>query len=457
MKKKFFIFGFLCLTLITYGGIIRQIIFYHALSDFSLFYHAAHAFFHGQAIYSLTPAEINHTVLLQKKPLLYSANLTPPAFVFLTLPLGLLSASTAFALWSIFSLMLNAVSIYLLYQVFFKVYQRPIIYWALLGIYLAAMPVLANFNLGQLGNIMLFTILWIWILAKKNSDSKAGLLLGLLLSVKYFLGLLAILFLLQKRWRLVACAALSFSIINALALTVFGKESFVQYWQNLHYIVWYANNWNASLLGFFSRFGAREINHVFVLSHSTQMGYYFFSALFFFIQIIICRKPLNTENDFDYAFCYTLIASLLISPLGWLYYLPLMILPILLIVRTLAAQTGPANITAILAFLFMIILLNCPSFMQNIIHVGWRNLSLSIANLFYSLLLLLALLFYAKKKFPSATLLPNQQDLAPWATMAYLASSFSLLFMIYMIAHGSFKDWSMENQSSKSITSQASS
>jgi hypothetical protein len=451
--RNFFVFGFLAITLLVYSMVVTETITHQLKNDFFLFHHAAYNFWQDQSVYKPIAAEIEHAASLQKilhqnpNTAVHSANLTPPTFILLTLPLGLLKESVALIIWTIISLAINCCNVFLLYRIFFKAYCKPIIYWALLGIYCASIPAIASVNLGQLSPYLLLSILWIWQWSKKDHDIKTGLLLGLLLSIKYFFGLFALFFLMQKRIRLIAAAIASFALMNSLAYLVIGKSAFVQYQQNLSHIYWYINNWNASLFGFLSRFDAHITNLYFIPARWVSVTYYCGCAALLFIQIQLCRKPLGRAYDFDFAFCYVLIASILMSPLGWLYYLVIMIIPILFIVQNCVVYGQNHSYKLLIIFLGMMLLFNLPVMMQDSIHIGWHNLSLFIANSFYSLLILLGLLFYCRhltrvqyfatnKSLEAGAAGLSLDDYIPWAIIGFLSSGFSLLFMLFTILRG---------------------
>lgn len=442
-KENFFIFAFLALAVFVYSAIVHAIISHHLKNDFSLFYHAAYSFWHHQAVYSTLPEEVKRALFLQKvlhtpsSLQAYSGNLTPPTFILFSLPLGLLKEPTAIIVWAIFSFAIDCLNVYLLYRIFFKTYHKPMIYWILLGIYCASMPALANVSLGQLAPLILLAIIGLWQWTKNACDIKAGLLLGLILSIKYFFGLFALFFLLQKRWRLLLIAVASFIACNSLAYCVLGKETFLQYQQNVAHIYWYVNNWNASLFGFLSRFDARIVHLHFVTGLWVRIDYYCGCLALLYVEWYLCRKKLASPDEFDFAFCYVLIAALLMSPLGWLYYLVLLIIPILFIMQNILAKKQSTDYSALIIFLIMMMLLNCPVLMRDIIHIGWRNLSVFIANSFYSLLFLLGMLFYyLNPKQNSALHNMSKTAVMPWLTIAYLSSSFSLLFMLFTILRG---------------------
>lgn len=444
--KKIFVFAFLAFVLFIYLNSIYHIVELKLTIDYIMFYHAANNFFQGKSIYLQVPWQNYHFPIwlravqyIVQRPITglglnFSNNLNPPVFTLLILPLGLLPVKVATIFWCFLLLAADFLAIKIIYDDFFREYQNPLIYWVLLGGFLASMPAFANLDLGQVGTLTFLGVIWLWRLAKKNADVKAGLLLGFLLSIKYFLGLLWILFLLQRRWKIIGYAIGSFVILNVIGLFIFGKETYFEYLQIMQRVLWYANNWNASLFGFFSRLAAKVINLHFMLAPWAQAAYYFCSALLLLGLIKICYKPFQQQQDFDYAFAYSLVAALLICPLGWIYYFPLLLLPISLVLKALVSYDRPLDMRPTMAFIFMLGSLSCPSLMQGTIHVGFNNLSFTSSGPFYGLLILLGLLFFCKnylvdKAYP---LLPvKQQYLVPWAVIAYLTTLPALTLMFY--------------------------
>jgi hypothetical protein len=109
-------------------------------------------------------------------------------------------------------------------------------------------------------------------------------------------------------------------------------------------ITWYAASWNASFLGFFTRiFGGSEnvplVNLPTVAQTLTRMG----SLL-----LILClawlawpRSQESSPDRFDLGFSLTITGMLLISPLGWMYYFPTLLIPAVVawrVVRGLEAR-----------------------------------------------------------------------------------------------------------------------
>src|SRR5438132_3076754 len=94
------------------GGLVvwNALLFYtmaqHDMTDFGKFYYAAVAFLQGQNMYGSSAATLAGELQVQ-----LSRNMNPPHFHLLLLPLALLPAGLALALWGIASLLSLLVSV----------------------------------------------------------------------------------------------------------------------------------------------------------------------------------------------------------------------------------------------------------------------------------------------------------------------------------------------------------
>lgn len=391
-----------------------------------MFYHAAKNFWLGKSIYTPTPwsqyyfPQAFSSRQIQQMTSV-SSNVNPPVFSLILLPLGFLKESVATALWDFFALFSGFGAVWLVYKVFLSRFHETWNYFLLLAIFLAPLPFYANILLGQTGSIITFSVFGVWFLARKKHDVLAGFLLGLILSVKFFFGLLAILFLLQKRWKFLSAMMVSFLLLNGLSLALFGKETFVQYVSILHHISWYASNWNASLYGLFIKFFPENR-----LLRSTL--YELCSIFLVCYQVKLCYKEWTSTEKFDFAFSYTLIISILISPLGWVYYLPVMILPIMLMIEKFSSiPAKDIGLPLILTFTFALGLLCFPMKMGFIHEGGWLNVYFISACYCYALLLFLGLLIYTLRLS-----IATEGVIFPWVILTLL---------IVMPSFGMFLYW----------------
>jgi hypothetical protein len=162
-------------------------------------------------------------------------------------------------------------------------------------------------------------------------------LLGIAASLKLFFGLFFLYFLLRREWRALAWFTATALCCALLPAAVFGFKIYSAYFSVLQHINWYSSSWNASILGVLARlFGAGENN--FPLIHLPGATYTLFYlcaglALVSFIKALWPNKSIAADNKRDLDFSLTLVAMLLLSPLAWLYYFPLLIIPVIVLLQ----------------------------------------------------------------------------------------------------------------------------
>ena len=295
-------------------------------------------------------------------------NLNPPFMILLTSPLGLLSYETATFVW----LILNLAGLFIgtaclcmsgeaSEQQCCRLKDKGAIWCIALS---ASLPTYTNFYMGELG-LIIFALFYAAVaLFSKHKMGWAGMLFGLLCALKLFFGLVLLLFLIHRRYRLFFWSSTSFLLFSLLPLLYFNFDTYIDYFNQLKGIDWYLSYWNGSLFGMLHRINmpntARGILHL-TLSLLLILGIRRWSSKF---QTDISQKPpdkslinSNDSNDFQRGFLadlgYVLIIMLLISPLGWIYYFPLLLLPILLTLHHLPKQHSMVWFIALLISLFL--------------------------------------------------------------------------------------------------------
>jgi hypothetical protein len=171
-----------------------------------------------------------------------------------------------------------------------------------------------------------------WGAARRDRDMLAGVALGLAISLKLYVGLFLLVFLLLRRLRLLAWALGTFAVGALLALAVFGMGAYREYLAALGSVTWYAASWNASYLGFFTRIFGGSGNVP--LAQAPWLAYALgYGLALVSIGLLAWQAWRKTEQAstrrFDLLFALTLVVMLLASPLGWMYYFPYLIIPFL--------------------------------------------------------------------------------------------------------------------------------
>ena len=192
-------------------------------------------------------------------------------------------------------------------------------------------PAWINFRLGQFSFVLLLLIAIAWKTSKMGNDVAAGITLGLALALKLFFGIFIILFIFYRRWRLIFCMLGTFMICNILSIVVFTLPTFGNFLSLLQNMPWYAGSWNASFMGFFTRiFGGSMNIPLFNLPWLARTLSLVLSLALMGWMIRLAQPYSHrlASDRFDLVFSLALVAMLLISPYGWLYYFPILIFPL---------------------------------------------------------------------------------------------------------------------------------
>jgi hypothetical protein len=136
----------------------------------------------------------------------------PPTYLFFTYPLGLMPYITAFAAWTVITLLLYLVAIYL-------IVPRPIAISAALSPF----PVFFNFFLGQNG-FLLAGLMGLSLALMERRPQLSGVLLGLL-TFKPQIGILfPFALLVSRRWRVVVSGMATSVVLIVTSMVVFGFQ-----------------------------------------------------------------------------------------------------------------------------------------------------------------------------------------------------------------------------------------
>jgi len=138
----------------------------------------------------------------------------------------------------------------------------------------------------------------------------------------------------KRRWRTVGWSLGVFLLSILVCLPFVGIASYRRYLDALSSVTWYAASWNASFLGFFSRiFGGSENIPLVEAPDLTRALGYGLSA------VLVCclvglawpRHWRRSAELFDLLFSLSVVVMLLISPLGWMYYFPVLLVPLVVV------------------------------------------------------------------------------------------------------------------------------
>ncbi len=355
----------------------------------------------------------------------YAGNLNPPFFQLLILPFGYLSYTAALWLWSVLSIACVVLSTFLLLNIL-QIKQRD--FNLILGITLALLiyfPTFVNIVFGQVTLFLLPLVIIAWHCARRNNQNCLGFLLGIAVSIKLFFGLFALYFLMRRQWRALIIFCGTILVCGLLPVLIFGKAIYLHYHAVLNHIWWYTCSWNASLYGFFARiFGIGEKNTPLIaIPGLAEKLYWFTSAmltlsLLYFLKTETKIKPL-LKIDLD--FSIILAAMLLLSPLGWSYYFPLLVIPVITLLQLAKENFKPLVLLPLTCLAVMFTssprILEPPLAISGAASIlGWSG------YYFYGLLLIFGLVFYVRIVLTW-----------PWQTAAALPKFIYIVLFIVML------------------------
>ncbi|ARU30859.1 hypothetical protein CAP31_03650 [Sulfuriferula sp. AH1] len=323
--------------LLVLAGIYGLVIYYVSTyrSDFAVFYASLQFLLEGRDIYTPVPfnafnlINTHHTGRLTLHP-----NLNPPFFTLLLSPLGWLPYQAAFTIWSLLSLGFGVIGALLLQRADNR--QDTDYTLIVLILLFAYFPTLTNILIGQAALLIFMLVAGGWLAERRGQERLSGILLGLAFAIKLFMGLFLIYFLLQRRWRPAIWFMATAAASGLLGLAALGLDSYQNYIQALGSVTWQSSNWNASAYGFFGRiFGGSENIPLIDAPLLGKTLYYLLAATLVILLAWLLRRTQQLAPDVraDLGFSFTLVAALLISPLGWMYYFPLLLLPFFVLFR----------------------------------------------------------------------------------------------------------------------------
>ena len=287
-------------------------------NDFGRFYYATQLFQQGLDMYGPTPAT---PVRLPPEGIVQLLDLNPPHFHWLLIPLTGLSVEAAFVVWSLAGLACLLTSLALIQRELRPGWSAAGLMWTLLWIVSSAASA-TTFVTGQLTFFVMLPVTLAWIAARRGAWTRAALLLGMLTSVKLFFGVFGLYFIVTRRWRACGWMAAACVATFGLGAAFFGTAAYISWAHALSSVVWPWLTMNASVSGLLSR---------------TLDGGPVFAPLLFvpgavrtvtiglaLVLVVLTFRRIGSDTgsgSTDRGYLRVLLVTILISPLGWVYYL----------------------------------------------------------------------------------------------------------------------------------------
>jgi Glycosyltransferase family 87 len=264
------------------------------LRDFQTFYASAHAWLSGQDLYAST-----------------GQNMNPPAFVVLTAPLALLPMRASLVVWWI----LNAIAAVAALRLVMRETGLRIGRGHVL-VALGFAGTKTQVFLGQTAWLLMLPATLGWRAYRRGQQWRAGAWWGLAIALKPILLPVVAGLAWRKQYRAVAGALAAGAAVSLFGLLGGGVAGYRAWLNTGHNVYWFFREMNGSILGFLSRVG---------LAPSPRF------ALWVALSAVVVaatwyRRRRHADPDAD-TLTWVLV-SLLVAPLGWVYYVPLAVGPL---------------------------------------------------------------------------------------------------------------------------------
>lgn len=301
-----------------------------AMNDFGKFYYSTRFMLDGTDMYAPNPATLIPMSATESQQLW---NLNPPHFHFLVIPFALLPLGPATVVW----FAVNAAA--LIGCVVLATRELNIALspsrWLLLALALTMNATTEMIVVtGQFTYLLCVVFLLSWRAARHERWRTAGAWMGVAVSVKPFLGLFLLYWLIRRRWTGLAASAAAGLACLAAGLVIAGWSQYVRWIEILQSVTWPWLLLNASIASVASRISMPNTFFEAPLQGATASLVAIGVALVAGGTVWKFRSPAHRPATIDHEYWLVLASALLISPLGWGYYIPLLIAPMVAVWRT---------------------------------------------------------------------------------------------------------------------------
>lgn len=305
---------------VIYGHVIlwRNTVEDRDAQDFGIFLNSARTFAAGGSLYPAGAVVRNRS--------LYSTgqlNLNLPHTHLLLLPLTGLTPGRALTVWFAASLTVFVLCAWTVCRAL--AWQLPPLLWLAIVVYLLAWGATAAFSLtAQLSLLLAGPVTAAWVAARQQRNATAGAWLGLAAVVKPFLFVFVPYLAITRNWRALRTMGTVATITLAAGVLVFGADAYREWALQIPRVNWGTHYFNASIAGVVERlFGvsyyATAGRHPWVARTLIAAGLATVALITF--RHVVRHRADRRDESIDEDWAVLLLASLLLSPLGWVYYL----------------------------------------------------------------------------------------------------------------------------------------
>jgi hypothetical protein len=264
----------------------------------------------------------------------------PPPVSLFSIPLAMLTYQQAAAIWLLVELACLAWVAYRLSEWSGKTSRtrwfQPLIIFFLL---LILQPVWEELIYGQLMIVMLVLFVETWVSIRNNRPIRAGIFLGLAVSIKLIAWPMLVYLLLKKQWKSAFVTMAIVILLNFASGMIMGVDQLIHYYGNVTkevYAIYRGFNYSSSSLGWrlFEGTGTDAVPSIHALPLIDVPVLAGLSSMIFPLMLLLIGLVISSKaRCVDTSVSVILVTVLLISPIVWYHYYVIAILPIGIVIR----------------------------------------------------------------------------------------------------------------------------
>jgi hypothetical protein len=247
-------------------------------------------------------------------------NLNPPWIVALMSQLSRLPLSEAVVIWWAFSFACFFVAIHLIARTVAPGHDVVIA-----SVLLVTQAAYSNIRLGQVAWPVMLLLTAAWCTDRLRRPVACGALLGLAISWKPFLIVFIPYVVWRREWTMLAAMGVAIAATVAAGLVAVGVASYRSWLTILRLVGWEGHVLNGSIAGFFSR--ALELPVAVAstadLATTARLWLNVLWIASGLVAIALTAVTIRAARNRDVAWASLPLLAILLSPLGWVHYVPL--------------------------------------------------------------------------------------------------------------------------------------
>ncbi|MCC7008010.1 MAG: DUF2029 domain-containing protein [Acidobacteria bacterium] len=300
------------------------------MNDFGKFYHSAHAFLAGADMYGSSAAT---AVTIAPDVTREFWNMNPPHFHLLVLPLAGLEPVPALVAWAVLSSVAMLTTLWIVVREMKTSLTLAGVLWAAAGIAICSATGMLVVT-GQVTWVLALPVTLAWRAARRGAWRSFGAWMGACASVKPFLGVFLLYALLRRRGAL--SMIVSGTVCVGAGLAIFGTGPYAAWMRVVNAVDWTWAPMNASIAGGLAR--NLSASPMFVPWTDAPV---LVRVLTIVVAVVFAAGSAwwfardTSPGAVDRACLGLLLTAMIASPLGWFYYVWLIVGPAALLCRTL--------------------------------------------------------------------------------------------------------------------------